>query len=130
MQLKQIGIIHSPYKQKEDAPRQGFCSEKLSEIEIFEEFADGMDGVDEKKKLLVLYWGDRADRRVIKSKTPFSQVPLGVFTSRSPNRPNPIAVCIADVVSITGRFIKVKGLDALDQSPLLDIKVHIETEQR
>lgn len=128
MQLKQIGVIHSPYKEKQEAPRQGFHSEEISEIELFEEFASGMDGVDIQRKLLVLYWGDRADRAVIKSKTPFSEVPVGVFTSRSPNRPNPVAVCIADIVSISGRFIKVKGLDALDQSPLLDIKVHIETE--
>lgn len=126
MQLKQIGVIHSPYKEKQEAPRQGFHSEEISEIELFEEFASGMDGVDIQRKLLVLYWGDRADRAVIKSKTPFSEVPVGVFTSRSPNRPNPVAVCIADIVSISGRFIKVKGLDALDQSPLLDIKVHIE----
>lgn len=128
MQLKQIGVIRSPYKEKQEAPRQGFDSEEISEIELFEEFASGMDGVDIQRKLLVLYWGDRADRAVIKSKTPFSEVPVGVFTSRSPNRPNPVAVCIADIVSISGRFIKVKGLDALDQSPLLDIKVHIETE--
>lgn len=128
MQLKQIGVIHSPYKEKQEAPRQGFDSEEISEIELFEEFASGMDRVDIQRKLLVLYWGDRADRAVIKSKTPFSEVPVGVFTSRSPNRPNPVAVCIADIVSISGRFIKVKGLDALDQSPLLDIKVHIETE--
>lgn len=128
MQLKQIGVIHSPYKEKQEAPRQGFHSEEISEIELFEEFASGMDGVDIQRKLLVLYWGDRADRAVIKSKTPFSEVPVGVFTSRSPNRPNPVAVCIADIVSISGRFIKVKGLDALDQSPLLDMKVHIETE--
>lgn len=128
MQLKQIGVIRSPYKEKQEAPRQGFDSEEISEIELFEEFASGMDGVDIQRKLLVLYWGDRADRAVIKSKTPFSEVPVGVFTSRSPNRPNPVAVCIADIVSISGRFIKVKGLDALDQSPLLDMKVHIETE--
>lgn len=126
MNLQQIGIIHSPYREKGEAPRQGFHTEDISEIELFEDFVSGMDGANLDRRLLVIYWGDRADRSVIKSKTPFTDVPVGVFTSRSPNRPNPLAVCIASIVEINGRFIKVKGLDALDQSPLLDIKVHIE----
>lgn len=126
MNLQQIGRIHSPYKEKGEAPRQGSHTEDLSTIELFEDFISGMDGVDLQRRLLVIYWGDRADRSVIKSKTPFTDVPVGVFTSRSPNRPNPLAVCVASIVEIDGRFIKVKGLDALDQSPLLDIKVHIE----
>lgn len=129
MNLQPIGIIHSPYREKGEAPRQGFHTEDISEIELFEDFVSGMDGADLDRRLLVIYWGDRADRSVVKSKTPFTDVPVGVFTSRSPNRPNPLAVCIASIVEINGRFIKVKGLDALDQSPLLDMKVHIEEDR-
>ena len=74
--------------------------------------------------LVVLYWGDRANRETLQSRTPFSEVPVGVFSSRSPNRPNPIAFCVADLIRQEGNRLIVRGVDALDGSPLLDIKAY------
>lgn len=72
--------------------------------------------------LIILYWGDRAKRDTLQSRTPFSEIPVGVFASRSPNRPNPIAFCVADLIRHEGSLLIVRGVDALDGSPLLDIK--------
>lgn len=124
MELNAIGKIHSPYQEKKDAPRQGRLSEEEMRLEIFEEYADCLTQIERATHLFVLYWLDRSDRSVLKSRTPFSEEPVGVFASRSPNRPNPIALCIVDVLRQEGNDLIVKGLDALDGSPIVDIKMY------
>jgi tRNA-Thr(GGU) m(6)t(6)A37 methyltransferase TsaA len=124
MQLNPIGVIHSPYKERGDAPRQGRLSENELTLEIFPQFVAALKDITRASHLIVLYWGDRANRDTLQSPTPFSEVPVGVFASRSPNRPNPIAFCVADLVRLEGNRLIVRGVDALDGSPLLDIKVY------
>ncbi len=123
-QLTPIGIIHSPYQEKKQAPRQGRLSTNESRIEIFPQYQECLINVQNATHLYVLYFGDRADRTIQSSPTPFSKEPIGVFASRSPNRPNPIALCIVDFIRQEGNTLIVRGLDALDQSPLLDIKLY------
>jgi tRNA-Thr(GGU) m(6)t(6)A37 methyltransferase TsaA len=124
MQLKAIGTIHSPYKNRGDAPRQGRLSDSVQTLEVFAEYAAGLKGIEEHRRLIVLYWGDRAKRSVLQSPTPFHAEPVGVFSSRSPNRPNPIAFCVADLIKKEGNQLMVRGVDALDGSPLLDLKAY------
>lgn len=124
MELIQLGLIHSPYKETKEAPRQGKLSDQESKIEIFEEFLPAMTGIDELSHIIVLYWGDRGDRSIMETSTPWRPQKTGVFATRSPNRPNPIAFCVCNVLEVKGNIVKVTGLDALDRSPLLDIKVY------
>jgi tRNA-Thr(GGU) m(6)t(6)A37 methyltransferase TsaA len=125
MQLTPIGVIHSPYKQRGDAPRQGRLSDNEITLEIYPQFAVALKDVARCSHLIVLYWGDRANRETLQSRTPFSDVPVGVFSSRSPNRPNPIAFCVADLIRQENNRLIVRGVDALDDSPLLDIKAYV-----
>jgi tRNA-Thr(GGU) m(6)t(6)A37 methyltransferase TsaA len=122
MQLIPIGIIHSPYKTRMDAPRQGRLADDEAVLEIHEEFKDGLMYVERLKHLIVLYWCHKAERDVLQTVTPWGPELKGVFATRSPARPNPIAFCIAEVIRMDGNRIYVKGVDALDGSPLLDIK--------
>jgi tRNA (adenine37-N6)-methyltransferase len=124
MDLLPIGVVHSPYKEHGQAPRQGRLSENLITLEIHPQFAAALEGIGQCSRLIVLYWGDRANRETLQSPTPFSEVPVGVFASRSPNRPNPIAFCVADLIRQEGNCLIVRGVDALDGSPLLDIKAY------
>ncbi len=124
MELKQVGVIHSPFQERKDAPRQGRLSAIEMVIEIFPEFEDCLLAIENTSHIFVLYWGDRANREIHQSPTPFSKEPVGVFVSRSPNRPNPIAICIANLLRREENKLIVSGLDALDNSPLLDIKVY------
>jgi tRNA-Thr(GGU) m(6)t(6)A37 methyltransferase TsaA len=124
MQLTPIGVIQSPYKERGEAPRQGRLSENKLILEIFPQFAAALKDISRNSHLIVLYWGDRADREVLQSRTPFSEVPVGVFSSRSPNRPNPIAFCVADSIRQENNRLVVRGVDALDGSPLLDNKAY------
>lgn len=124
MQLTPIGVIHSPYKERGDAPRQGRLSDNEITLEIYPQFAAALKAIERCSHLIMLYWGDRANRETLQSRTPFSEVPVGVFSSRSPNRPNPIAFCVADLIRREENCLIVRGVDALDGSPLLDIKAY------
>jgi len=120
--LREIGIVHSPYTENKNAPRQGRHENKPSTLEIFESYEPGLLDIDRCTHLFVLYWQDRSDRSTLQSKTPWGPEIHGVFSTRSPNRPNPIGLCVVDFVERKGRFVMVTGLDALDGSPLIDIK--------
>lgn len=125
MRFVKIGTIHSPYKEKSDAPRQGKYSSEIMTLEIDEKYQLGLTDIENQDYLVVLYWGDRSDRNTLLAKPPGKEVVTGVFSCRSPNRPNPIAICTVKVVDVEDNRIRVVGLDALDQSPILDLKPYI-----
>lgn len=126
IELKKIGVIHSEYKNKKEAPRQGALSSNISTIEIFPQYVKALKRIDELSHIIVLYWGDKSDRNSLESIPPWEKEDktYGVFSIRSPNRPNPIALCVCKILSVEDNLIKVTGLDALDGSPLLDIKAY------
>ena len=117
-----IGTIRSPYQTREDAPRQGRFSDALITLEILPEFTEGLQDVEQQPHLIVLYWLDRANRTALKAIPPHTDIEHGVFATRSPDRPNPIGICIVELVRREGNQLFVRGLDALDGTPLLDIK--------
>lgn len=120
--LKPVGIIHSPYKVSKEAPRQGRYSEHLMELEIYEEYIDGLKDISRATHLIVLHWLHQARRDLLQVSTPHRQKVRGVFACRSPVRPNPIAFNVVRLVEVKGNRLTVQGLDALDGSPLLDLK--------
>lgn len=122
IELKPIGIIHSPYKTRAEAPYQGHSSESISEIELYDEYVEGAKDIDGFSHLLVTYYFHQSKDYSLIVRTPHDKTPRGVFATRSPNRPNPIAICVVKLISREGNLLKVKGLDAIDGTPLLDIK--------
>lgn len=124
MNLTPIGTIKSPYKTKKAAPSQGAYFQDESTLELSPKYEQGLKGVSNLKYIVVLYWQHQSDRTRLQAKPPFADQEYGVFATRSPNRPNPIGLCVCKVISLTENKIKVIGLDALDNSPILDIKVY------
>jgi formylmethanofuran dehydrogenase subunit E len=124
IELHPIGVISSPFSERGKAPRQGRFSPEESEIIVFPEYAEGLRDLEEHPRLIVLYWCDRSGRDVLTATPPHEteRREHGVFATRSPERPNPIALCLVDLVGREGNRLRVRGLDALDGSPLLDIK--------
>jgi tRNA-Thr(GGU) m(6)t(6)A37 methyltransferase TsaA len=120
--LQPIGVVHSPYREKKGTPYQGRHENKECIIEIFEKYEPGLLDIDRCTHLYVLYWQDRSDRSILQTRTPWGPEIHGVFATRSPNRPNPIGLCVVDLLERDGRFVKLNGLDALDGSPVIDIK--------
>ena len=128
MQLQEIGVVHNDYKNLTDIPRQGRMSEEISEIEIHPNFADGLLHIERNKYLIVLYWAHLAKRDILKTLPPMSKEIHGVFASRSPGRPNPLSLCIAELIAREGTILRVKGLDALDGSSIIDIKPYTKMD--
>jgi tRNA-Thr(GGU) m(6)t(6)A37 methyltransferase TsaA len=122
MNLKQIGVIHSPWKARGDAPFQGRKAKEEQTIEVYPEYAEGMKDIERASHLIVLYWCHLAGREKLQTVTPFGPEIRGVFACRAPARPNPIAFCVAELIRRDGNRLLVRGVEALDGSPLLDIK--------
>ena len=122
MDLISIGIIHSPYMEKNDAPRQGRLGMAESRIVIENKFLPGLREIERCSHIYVLYWLDRADRNLLEATPPGTTGSKGVFATRSPHRPNPIGLGIADLIQVEGDTLTVRGLDAFDGTPVLDIK--------
>ena len=120
--VKAIGVVSSPYKVQADAPRQGRPAPVRSSIEIYPEYEGGLDGLSDYGQLFILSWFDRSRRDQLRVERPGRGGARGVFATRSPNRPNPIGLTLVDLLEINGRILCVRGLDALDGTPILDIK--------
>lgn len=121
--ISPIGVIHSSYRTKREAPPQG--KEEISEIEIFSEYEDGLKDIDKFSHLHVFYWLHRSSGYSLCVKTPWDEVPHGLFATRSPNRPNPLGYAVVQLIGRKGNLLRVKGLDAIDGTPVLDIKPYI-----
>ena len=124
LSLKILGKVHSALKQKEDCPLQENENVPAASIEIFPEFLEGIKDIKKGSPILLLTWLHEADRSVIKCvpRNNFDQPKIGVFSTRSPDRPNPIGIHSVNVISIKGNVINVSALEALDQTPVVDIK--------
>jgi len=125
LELKPIGIIHSPYRDREQAPRQGSGREEICQVEVFEQFEQGLKDVEGFSHIILIYWLHKSAGYHLLVIKPRASKARGLFTTRSPNRPNPLGLCVVELVAKEGRILKVRGLDAIDGSPLLDIKPYI-----
>jgi len=124
--FKPIGILHSPYRTLEETPRWYTLSEEEGTIEIFPEYEEALDGIERYEELDVLYFFHLAKRDILKVRPLHSKELRGVFAARSPHRPNPIALSTVKLVKREGRFLRIKGIDAIDGTPVLDVKPHKE----
>lgn len=122
MQLNAIGRVSSPFKDKKGSPHQGRFSDEVSTITIFPEYAPALEGVENNQNLHVIYWMDRADSVSLKVIPHGGAEKRGVFSTRAPVRPNPLGLCLVKLIKRDDNILKVKWLDALDGSLVLDIK--------
>lgn len=125
--VQPIGILHCNLKTRAQAPKNYDESEHRGTIEIYPEFLAGLEGIRRGDTIVVLFWLDRAERSVLQvhPRGDTTKPKRGVFSTRSPVRPNPIAVSELLVDDINDTVITVKGLDILDATPVIDIKKKI-----
>ena len=125
--LQPIGTLHGDIKSLEDAPKCFDESERLGTLEIFPEYQEGLDGIVPGETIVVLFWLHQAARDILKvyPRGDRSRGLRGVFATRSPVRPNPIAISELKVVAVQGNRLEVSGLDILDGTPIIDIKKKI-----
>jgi tRNA-Thr(GGU) m(6)t(6)A37 methyltransferase TsaA len=120
-----IGTVHSTLKKREDCPLQEHEGAPEATIEVLPEFVEGIKDIGEGAEVLVFTWLHEADRSIIKCRQRKDTTgPMkGVFSTRSPDRPNPIGLHSVKVLSVSRNgLIKVSGLEVLDKTPVVDIK--------
>jgi len=122
--LKPIGTVHSEIKKREHRDTRNI----ISEIVLDPELTEGLDGIEDFSHLIIIYY-------MHKSRKPFplkvhpryrtEPTPVGVFASRSPDRPNPLGKTVVKLIERKKNTLKVQGLDAMDGTPVIDIKPYI-----
>jgi L-fuculose-phosphate aldolase len=125
--VRLIGVVRSALKDPADVPKQGALTGQEAEIVVDPLFLPAMEGLNRGRgKIIVICWMHRADRGRLKVH-PRDQEHLserGVFSTRSPHRPNPLSLHTVTLLSIAGNVLRVRGMDAIDGTPVIDIKPH------
>ena len=123
-ELRVIGVVDSPLVEVTDAPAQGDEGELEAWITMRAEYLPAMRDLVAGERVIVLTWLDRGDRNVLEVHPRGDPTrPLhGVFSTRSPDRPNPIGLHEVEIVAIEGARLRVRDLEAISGTPVLDIK--------
>lgn len=124
-----IGQIRTPYKSLEDCPRNIDPGGPECELIIRENLKGVAAGLVPGQQILVLYWFENIDRNITQLVSRKTGERVGVFSLRSPVRPNPIAAAVVTIERIENQSVFVRGLDCLDKTPLLDIKPAMSGER-
>ena len=131
MTIEPIGIIHSPFRTKEECPIQPFfAAEAIGRVELFNAFADGLKDIETFSHIYLLYQFDRAGEVQMVRPTFLDDEPRGIFASRHPCRPSGIGMSIVQLQAREGNVLVVTGIDVLDRTPLIDIKPYIPRYDR
>lgn len=126
-----IGVVRSALARREDAPRQGDEGAPAAWIELARDVATGLAGMSPGDELMVLTWLHLADRTTlaVHPRNDPDRPLTGVFATRSPDRPNPIGLHRVTVREIEGCRLLVEPLEAIDGTPVIDIKPVLADER-
>ncbi|HXT82644.1 MAG TPA: tRNA (N6-threonylcarbamoyladenosine(37)-N6)-methyltransferase TrmO [Acetobacteraceae bacterium] len=117
-----IGTIHTPWRTREACPRRGTPDGPVCTIVVADRWAQALRGLEPPCRIQVLYWMHEARRDLLLQTPMRTGQTTGTFALRSPVRPNPIASSIVDLLAVEGAMLRVRGLDCLDGTSLIDIK--------
>jgi tRNA-Thr(GGU) m(6)t(6)A37 methyltransferase TsaA len=124
VELIRVATVESPLTDRADAPKQGDEGAPEATLVFEEGFAEALDGLRAGDDLILLTWFDRASRDVlrVRPRGDASRPEQGVFATRSPDRPNPLGLHRVTVLEIDGTRMRVNHLEALDGTPVVDVK--------
>jgi tRNA-Thr(GGU) m(6)t(6)A37 methyltransferase TsaA len=123
--LRPIGIIHTPFTDKTRTPIQSSRSEAVGRVEVYPEFADGLQDIDGFSHIILLYVFHRSSGYMLSVKPFLDDQLRGLFATRYPARPNPIGLSIVRLLRRDENDLVVQGIDVLDGTPLIDIKPYV-----
>ena len=125
-----IGVISTPWPTIDACPRNGRQPDPapLCSVRIFPEYVAGLRSIEGFSHLILLYWMDQVRAPELVFIPPFDPQPRGVFATRGPRRPNPIGLSVVAFDGLEGAdTLKVRYLDCVDGTPLIDIKPYLKT---
>ena len=125
IKMRPIGFVYHDY---EKVPRHWSVSDVEGTLVIDEEYIEGLEDIKAGQRIVVIFYFHKSPgfiARYLRQSPPHRNKSMGVFSTCSPKRPNPIGMSVLEVLDIKGNIIRVKGIDMLKGSPVLDIKPHI-----
>ena len=124
--MRPIGYVRSPHQNTTDVPKGlGAQHEAEGSLEIRADLEAGLTDIDGFSHLIVLWVFDRSQGFALMGTPPSDNRPHGVFATRAPRRPNPIGLTVVELLGREGRVLRVRGIDMLDGTPILDIKPYL-----
>jgi tRNA-Thr(GGU) m(6)t(6)A37 methyltransferase TsaA len=123
--MKSIGVIHSPFTDKKQTPIQPTRSQAMGQVEVFPEFTDGLQDLEEFSHIILLYVFHVSSGYALQVKPFLDDQLRGLFATRYPARPNPIGLSVVRLRARQENILEIEGVDVLDGTPLLDIKPHV-----
>jgi len=133
--FKPIGIVHSPFAEKEDIKKsrnidpRGFETIQ-GELEIYAEFAEGLEDIDGFSHIILIFAFHKSREKELHAHPPFDDKRRGVFSTRSPHRPNPIGFSVLQLIRREENVLQVQGVDMIEGTPILDIKPYTPRDQK
>jgi tRNA-Thr(GGU) m(6)t(6)A37 methyltransferase TsaA len=129
VELIRVATVHSPLTDLAAAPKQGDEGAPEAAIAFEPGFVEALEGIAAGDELLVLTWLDRASRDVLRvyPRGDVTRSEHGVFATRSPDRPNPIGLHRVTVLAVDGATVRVRDLEAIDGTPVVDVKPLLRT---
>lgn len=126
MTYRPIGVVHSPFKEARGTPIQPTAAKGTAgTIELFPEFAEGLEDVDGFSHIILIYHFHLAKKPSLKVRPYMDVRTRGVFATRAPSRPNAIGISIVRLVRVEGNTLYIEEVDIVDGTPLLDIKPYV-----
>ena len=126
--MEPIGWVRSPYQDTKSVPRGlGAKHEAEGFLEIRPELADGLQDIEGFSHLFVIWVFSESEGYQLIGRAPTDEREHGVFATRSPRRPNPIALTVVELVGREGNRLRVRGVDMLDGTPILDVKPYLSS---
>lgn len=123
--MQPIGIIHSPFSDKEQTPIQASRSQAIGTVEVYPEFSDGLQDIEEFSHIYLLYVFHNSSGYSLQIKPFLDDQEHGLFATRYPYRPNPLGISTVRLLFRQANVLTIEGVDVLDGTPLLDIKPYV-----
>lgn len=122
LRCQPIGLIHSSLRDQSETPIQAAFSQVEGVVEVYHEYAAGLQDIEGFSHIVLLYWFHRSKGYRLIVRPFLDQQEHGLFAVRYPARPNPIGISVVELVERDENQLQVRGVDVLDGTPLLDIK--------
>ena len=125
--LNPIGTIYTPYYDLNDTPRQGIHEpDKEGTIEIYEAYQEGLKDLNRFSHIILIFYFHKSNEESLTATPPIDFTERGVYSTRSPHRPNHLGLTIVKIKEIRKNQLVVEGVDMLNETPLLDIKPYVK----
>jgi len=126
IRYKQIGLIHSPYKEPNGTPIQPTAAKGVEgNVEMFSEYVEGLKDIDGFSHIILIYHFHLSKKSSLQVKPYVDDNRHGIFATRAPSRPNPIGMSIVRLTEVEGNTLHIQDVDIVDETPLLDIKPYV-----